>query len=101
MKSILVTATALLLSASSVFAYGEPDLTHEHIGDVFQRYHGGPWSNGGVITNGTPTGETVQLGGGTDESVFRATKTGKVNEYQNLYIFPTHGEIRRITQSCT
>lgn len=65
MKSALLKVTAVLLSASSVVAHGEPDLRHEHSGDVFQRFHGRHWPDGGVINNGTPTGETVQLGGGT------------------------------------
>lgn len=68
MKSTFLTAVTLFLSASSVIAHGEPDLKHEHAGELFQKFHGGHWYGEGVINNGTPAGQTVQLGGGINSS---------------------------------
>ena len=59
-----ITLFALLASISSVVAHGEPNLQQEHAGGIFQQLHGGRWHNWGVINNGTPAGETIQLGGG-------------------------------------
>lgn len=65
MKSVLLTVTTLLSSLAGVIAHGEPNLKHEHSGELFQRFHGGHWYGEGVINNGTPAGQTVQIGGGT------------------------------------
>jgi hypothetical protein len=62
MKGIVWTA-ALLITTTR--AFGEPNPSHEHAGDVFQHFHGPRhWFDDGVINNGTPAGETVELGGG-------------------------------------
>lgn len=65
MKSI---ATFLLASyASTTLAHGEPDLQHEHAGDLFRKAHQGyggtPWCEEGVLHGDNSTGRTVAMGG--------------------------------------
>lgn len=74
MKLTTFTTAALLACVSGAVAHGEPDVKHEHAGDVFTKVHGGNWWGDGVINNGTPTGETVQLGGGRKRSPLAVLK---------------------------
>lgn len=57
-------AATILFSASAVLAHGEPDLRHEHAGDVFSKTHGRSWNLHGVMHNGEPTGQNKSIGGG-------------------------------------
>lgn len=69
MKSTFIQiAAALLATTSNVLAHGEPDLRHEHAGDVFSKTHGGSWHLNGVLHNGNSTGQTKSIGGG--ESIY-------------------------------
>ncbi|KAK4629486.1 Hydrolase pyvD [Fulvia fulva] len=66
MKSTFIQiAAALLATTSNVLAHGEPDLRHEHAGDVFSKTHGGSWHLNGVLHNGNSTGQTKSIGGET------------------------------------
>lgn len=99
MKSALLTAAVLLFSSSSVFAHGEPNLKHEHAGDVFQKFHSGRWFNDGVINNGTPRGDTVELGGGGKIPSYEATGRD-ANDLQKVSTFLIHEEIRQSMLFC-
>lgn len=58
-----ITLAAAALLASGVNGWGLKD---EHAGGVINRVHGGkPFSDDGVINDGTPSGKTVSLGNGT------------------------------------
>ncbi|KAI5366263.1 Putative dienelactone hydrolase, alpha/Beta hydrolase [Septoria linicola] len=63
MKSITWIASTLLAGASLVSAHGEPDLKHEHAGDVFRKFHGKQCYIDGPASNGSSTGVTKSIGG--------------------------------------
>ncbi|KPI38143.1 Protein AIM2 [Cyphellophora attinorum] len=86
MKGIVWTAALLITTAS---AFGEPNPSHEHAGDVFQYFHGfRHWFDDGVINNGTPAGETVELGG---ENVYLSYPRRNQTEYGILYLTDIFG----------
>lgn len=66
MKGITTwTATIFLAAASSLVAgYGEPNLKHEHAGDVFTQFHGKQCYIEGPAGNGSSTGTMEHIGGG-------------------------------------
>lgn len=66
MKSITTwTASIFLATASSLVAgYGEPNLKHEHAGDVFTQFHGKQCYIEGPAGNGSSTGTMEHIGGG-------------------------------------
>lgn len=66
MKGITTwTASIFLATASSLVAgYGEPNLKHEHAGDVFTQFHGKQCYIDGPAGNGSSTGTMEHIGGG-------------------------------------
>lgn len=66
MKGITTwTASIFLATASSLVAgYGEPNLKHEHAGDVFTQFHGKQCYIEGPAGNGSSTGTMEHIGGG-------------------------------------
>lgn len=64
MKLTTWIASTLLTTASVVTAHGEPNLAHEHAGNLFSRFHGGRCYGRGVLHDGNSTGTTENIGGG-------------------------------------
>ena len=63
MRGIILT-TVLAAAASLVAGHGEPNLKHEHAGDVFKKFHGKQCYIDGPASNGSSTGVTKHIGGG-------------------------------------
>lgn len=68
MKTSILISSLLLAGASVAAAWGEPNPSHEHAGDVFRQFHGGQYCGSGVLHDGNSTGTTEQYGGGTTKS---------------------------------
>lgn len=66
--------TTLLASAALVAAHGEPDLQHEHRGDVFGYSHGPQVY--GVMHNGNSTGQMRTFENGECEALCRIQRLG-------------------------
>ncbi|KAK5072404.1 hypothetical protein LTR51_005040 [Lithohypha guttulata] len=88
MKVASWVATTLLASASLVVAHGEPDLKHEHAGDVFHYFRGGQCYDEGVINNGTPVGMTEQING---ESLYLSYPRNENQSVAILYLTDIFG----------
>lgn len=68
MRNAFTWTVALLASASTSLAHGEPDLKHEHAGDVFSNVHGGGSCLSGVLHGNASRGVTKTIGGGKRHS---------------------------------
>lgn len=67
MKGITTWTASIFLAAASsslVAGYGEPNLKHEHAGDVFTQFHGKQCYIEGPAGNGSSTGTMEHIGGG-------------------------------------
>ncbi|KAF7198620.1 Hydrolase tropI [Pseudocercospora fuligena] len=78
----------LLAGASLALAHGEPDLKHEHAGDLFRKphgHHGKPWCEDGVLHVDNSTGKTETIGG---ESLYI---TGRKHDAAIVYLTDIFG----------
>lgn len=64
MKVSTYIANLLVASLSVVIAHAEPDLTHEHPGSLFRKFHGRQDCGSSILHDGNSSGTTGTFGSG-------------------------------------